>query len=140
MREALLLSYLPRLSQADLDHLLWACDLNFVRGEDSVVRAIWAGQPFVWQIYPQHDDAHHDKLNAFLTMLQADTSLQQFHAVWNGLVDPNAALQRMDRVFPEMDPGHGHVLYFRLANAAPASLRSLRRPVEAVLRAGKPPV
>jgi len=52
----------------------------------------------------------------------------------------NALLQRMDRVFPEMDPGHGHVLYFRLANAAPASLRSLRRPVEAVLRAGKPPV
>ena len=25
-------------------------------------------------------------------MLQADTSLQQFHAVWNGLADPNAAL------------------------------------------------
>ena len=92
VREALSLSYLPRLSQADFDHLLWACDLNFVRGEDSVVRAIWAGQPFVWQIYPQHDDAHHDKLNAFLTMLQADTSLQQFHAVWNGLADPNAAL------------------------------------------------
>ena len=60
----------------------WWC---FVRGEDSVVRAIWAGKPLVWQIYPQHDDAHHDKLNAFLTMLQADASLQQFHAVWNGI-------------------------------------------------------
>ncbi len=48
-------------------------------------------------------------------------------------------LARMDRVFPEIDPTHGHVLYFRLANAEPASMRSLRRPVEAVLRAGKPP-
>ena len=91
-REVLSISYLPRLSQADFDHLLWACDLNFVRGEDSVVRALWAGQPLVWQIYPQHDDAHHDKLNAFLNMLQADPSLQQFHAVWNGLTDHNAAL------------------------------------------------
>jgi len=49
-------------------------------------------------------------------------------------------LARMDRVFPEIDPSHGHVLYFRLANAEPASLRSLRRPVEAALRAGKPPL
>ncbi len=48
-------------------------------------------------------------------------------------------LQRMDRVFPEIDREHGHVLYFRLANAEPASMRSLRRPVDAVLRAGKPP-
>lgn len=86
------ISYLPRLDQADFDHLLWACDLNFVRGEDSVVRALWAGRPLVWQIYPQHDNAHHDKLNAFLRLLQADASLQQFHALWNGLADPSAAL------------------------------------------------
>ncbi len=43
---------LPWLSQPDYDHLLWACDLNIVRGEDSLVRALWAGAPFVWQIYP----------------------------------------------------------------------------------------
>ncbi len=49
-------------------------------------------------------------------------------------------LGRMDRAFPEIDPSHGHVLYFRLANAEPATVRSLRRPVDAVLRAGKPPV
>ena len=53
------ISYLPLLEQAEFDHLLWASDLNFVRGEDSLVRALWAGKPFVWQIYPQHDDAHH---------------------------------------------------------------------------------
>lgn len=57
---------LPWFTQADFDRLLWACDLNFVRGEDSFVRAMWAGAAFVWQIYPQHDAAHAGKLEAFL--------------------------------------------------------------------------
>ncbi|MDB5744024.1 MAG: hypothetical protein JWR68_2339 [Polaromonas sp.] len=78
------ISYLPLLTQRDFDHLLWACDLNFVRGEDSVVRALWAAKPFVWQIYPQHDGAHLDKLDAFLDMLQAPASLRRFHLAWNG--------------------------------------------------------
>ena len=65
--------------------MLWACDFNAVRGEDSLVRALWAGQAFVWHIYPQHDNAHHDKLGAFLDWLQAPASLRQFHATWNGL-------------------------------------------------------
>lgn len=46
---------LPFVEQDHYDELLWACDLNFVRGEDSCVRAQWAGKPFVWHIYPQHD-------------------------------------------------------------------------------------
>jgi uncharacterized repeat protein (TIGR03837 family) len=65
--------------------MLWACDLNFVRGEDSLARALWAGQAFVWQIYPQHDDAHHGKLEAFLDWLDAPPSLRAFHRVWNGV-------------------------------------------------------
>jgi uncharacterized repeat protein (TIGR03837 family) len=76
-------SYLPLLDQIDFDHLLWSCDLNFVRGEDSLVRALWAGQPLVWQIYPQHDDAHHSKLDAFLDVIDAPASLRHFHHVWN---------------------------------------------------------
>ena len=79
------ISYLPTITQNDFDHLLWACDINFVRGEDSLVRALWAGQPFIWQIYPQHDDAHHAKLQAFLDWLQAPASLRHAYAVWNGL-------------------------------------------------------
>ncbi|MHB1200713.1 MAG: elongation factor P maturation arginine rhamnosyltransferase EarP [Polaromonas sp.] len=79
----LLISYLPLLTQRDYDHLLWACDLNFVRGEDSVARALWAGKPFVWQIYPQHDDVHLAKLHAFLDWLEAPASLRAFHAAWN---------------------------------------------------------
>ena len=76
---------LSHLSQTDYDHLLWACDLNFVRGEDSVVRAIWAGKPFVWHIYPQDDQAHHTKLQAFCETLQMPQDLAAIHAVWNGI-------------------------------------------------------
>ena len=63
------ISQLPYLSQTDFDHLLLAGDFNFVRGEDSLVRALWAGKPFAWHIYPQDDLAHHDKLHAFETAL-----------------------------------------------------------------------
>lgn len=77
------ISYLPLRTQRDYDHLLWACDLNFVRGEDSLVRALWAGKPFVWQIYPQEDDAHLVKLHAFLDRLDAPPSLRALHEGWN---------------------------------------------------------
>ena len=82
-RGTLSISYLTALAQTDYDHLLWSCDLNFVRGEDSVVRALWAGRPFIWQIYPQEDGAHEDKLSAFLDMLTAGPALRQAHLWWN---------------------------------------------------------
>jgi len=87
---SLSISYLPAVTQIDYDHLLWACDLNFVRGEDSFVRALWAGRPFVWQIYPQDDGAHAAKLEAFLDWLDAPPSLRQFHHVWSGTDGANA--------------------------------------------------
>lgn len=82
---SLSISYLPTLTQTDYDQLLWACDLNFVRGEDSLVRAIWAGKPLVWHIYPQEDHAHHAKLGAFLDRMEAPRTLHQWHHYWNGL-------------------------------------------------------
>ena len=77
------ITWLPLLTQHDFDHLLWSADLNFVRGEDSLVRALWAGKPLVWQIYPQDDGAQHDKLEAFLNLLQAPPSLRSLHQHWN---------------------------------------------------------
>ncbi|WP_394789403.1 elongation factor P maturation arginine rhamnosyltransferase EarP [Rhodoferax sp.] len=85
LRQQLSISYLPALTQHDFDNLLWAADWNLVRGEDSLVRAIWAGKPFVWQIYPQDDAAHHAKLEAFMNLAQAPASLRQFHRVWNAV-------------------------------------------------------
>jgi len=88
---ALRLTWLPHLPQPEFDHLLWAGDLNFVRGEDSLVRALWAGRPFVWHIYPQHDNAHHAKLDAFLDWLDAPASLRDAHRAWNGVAPAEAA-------------------------------------------------
>jgi uncharacterized repeat protein (TIGR03837 family) len=82
---------LPYLEQADFDRLLAACDINFVRGEDSLVRAIWAGAPFVWQLYPQDDGVHAAKLEAFLDRFLAGASPELSASVralfqrWNGL-------------------------------------------------------
>ena len=94
---------LPHLSQNDFDHLLWACDINLVRGEDSLVRALWAGKPFVWHIYPQDDGAHWPKLDAFLDWLQAPPALRALHQAWNASAPPPgrpntpfAALAAMD--------------------------------------------
>ena len=85
--------YLPTGTQQQFDEMLWASDLNFVRGEDSLVRAIWAGKPFIWQIYPQDDNAHHAKLAAFLDWLNAPASLRLAHAVWNGISAADDTLQ-----------------------------------------------
>ncbi|MGI9134460.1 MAG: elongation factor P maturation arginine rhamnosyltransferase EarP, partial [Rhodoferax sp.] len=43
LQQAPLWSALPYTDQRGFDEILWACDLNFVRGEDSLVRALWAG-------------------------------------------------------------------------------------------------
>jgi uncharacterized repeat protein (TIGR03837 family) len=80
---------LPWLSHRGYDELLWSCDVNFVRGEDSLVRAVWAGAPFIWQIYPQDDGAHHIKLDAFLSRAFPDRcsstaeAVRQIWACWN---------------------------------------------------------
>ena len=80
---------IPFLSQAGYDRLLWACDLNFVRGEDSFVRALWAGKPLIWNIYPQQDAVHLQKLEAFLAIYLQDTpeaqALSAFWRAWNGI-------------------------------------------------------
>ena len=90
-RGALELRIVPFMPQAEYDELLWACDLNFVRGEDSFVRAQWAARPFVWQIYPQQDAAHVRKLEAFLECYcaglpkDAHDAVSQMMRAWNGV-------------------------------------------------------
>jgi len=60
-----------------------AQDLNLVRGEDSLARAIWAGKAFLWQLYPQDDGVHLKKLTAFLKASQAPEVVVQAHLAWN---------------------------------------------------------
>jgi len=78
---------LPFVAQERYDELLWACDVNFVRGEDSFVRAQWAGRPFVWHIYPQHDGVHMQKLRAFMDLYcagLAPEAAQALRSLWEG--------------------------------------------------------
>jgi uncharacterized repeat protein (TIGR03837 family) len=91
-RGALTVRVLPFVSQQDYDKLLWACDVNFVRGEDSFVRAQWAGKPFIWHIYPQDQNLHHVKLRAFLQRHAPDSdSVTALSLRWNGALADDAA-------------------------------------------------
>ncbi|MDZ4202076.1 MAG: elongation factor P maturation arginine rhamnosyltransferase EarP [Gallionella sp.] len=100
---------LPFVEQERYDELLWACDVNFVRGEDSCVRALWAGKPFVWQIYPQHDAVHWGKLQAFLNLYCASLSHVAREAVqglwreWNSEGGAGAAWSAYAAVSGELE-------------------------------------
>jgi uncharacterized repeat protein (TIGR03837 family) len=96
----------PFLAQDRYDQLLWACDVNFVRGEDSFVRAQWAARPFVWQVYPQDEGAHWVKLSAFLARYTATLNRAQAAAVtslweaWNRGGEPRSG-ENAGRGIPE---------------------------------------
>lgn len=89
-RGQLRLHAIPFVDQDGYDRLLWRCDVNFVRGEDSIVRAQWAARPFIWQIYRQADDVHLCKLAALLDRYCAEQAAASAAAVrrlsdaWNG--------------------------------------------------------
>ncbi|NWD52894.1 elongation factor P maturation arginine rhamnosyltransferase EarP, partial [Pseudomonas gingeri] len=84
-RRALTVQVLPFVPQTAYDRLLWSCDFNAVRGEDSFIRAQWAGRPLLWHIYRQEDDIHLDKLEAFLalyTLGLSEPALTAFTGWW----------------------------------------------------------
>ncbi|AQW67852.1 MULTISPECIES: elongation factor P maturation arginine rhamnosyltransferase EarP [Pseudomonas] len=74
VRGSLTVQVLPFVSQDDFDRLLWSCDFNAVRGEDSFVRAQWAAKPMLWHIYVQEENAHWEKLEAFLALYRRGLS------------------------------------------------------------------
>jgi len=80
---------LPLLPQRAFDHLLWSCDLNLVRGEDSLVRAIWAGVPFIWQAYRQEGGAHLAKVEALIERLALPGDVAALWRAWNAAVAPD---------------------------------------------------
>ncbi|OOH78123.1 hypothetical protein BOW65_19825 [Pseudomonas koreensis] len=84
VRQSLTVQVLPFVRQDQYDHLLWCCDFNAVRGEDSFVRAQWAGRPMLWHIYQQDEDIHLDKLDAFLALYTKGLSPAAAEAM-NGL-------------------------------------------------------
>lgn len=97
----------PFGTQEAFDRLLWRSDVNFVRGEDSFVRAQWASRPFVWQPYPQDEQAHRLKRDAFLARYCTDLAPEL-----------QSAVETMWRAFDDEDGG-------ALADAWPSFHRSI---------------
>lgn len=124
-RGSLTVQVLPFVRQEDYDRLLWCCDFNVVRGEDSFVRAQWAGRPLLWHIYEQDDDAHWAKLDAFLALylagLSADAAraLTDFWRAWNAGQAGSAGWSAVLEHWPEIE---SHAGKWCLQQAAHADL------------------
>ena len=79
-----------------------------MRGEESFIRAQWAGRPLVWHIYPQEDDAHWDKLHAFLDLYAhelsptANAALREFWRAWNAGQGAGEAWTALVREYPTL--------------------------------------
>ncbi|MEJ5043179.1 elongation factor P maturation arginine rhamnosyltransferase EarP [Pseudomonas sp. B21-036] len=107
-RGALTVQILPFVSQDDYDRLLWCCEFNAVRGEDSFVRAQWAGRPLLWHIYVQEEYAHWEKLEAFLDhytqglSAPAAAALVALWRAWNMDRDMGQAWRELLAHWPEL--------------------------------------
>ncbi|KAA0943247.1 elongation factor P maturation arginine rhamnosyltransferase EarP [Pseudomonas sp. ANT_H14] len=107
-RGALTVQVLPFVPQDQYDQLLWCCDFNAVRGEDSFVRAQWAGRPLLWHIYRQDEDIHLDKLDAFLALYTeglspaAKVALVDLWQAWNAGGDMAKSWKMLLEHWPEV--------------------------------------
>lgn len=99
---------LPFMQQEQYDRLLWSCDFNAVRGEDSFVRAQWAGRPLLWHIYQQADNAHLEKLDAFLALYKeglsvaAQVALSDLWHAWNTGLAVEESWNQLLESWPEL--------------------------------------
>lgn len=113
---SLTLQILPFLKQDDYDKLLWCMDINFVRGEDSFVRAQWAGKPFLWHIYRQEENAHIIKLNAFLDhyLDQSESELATaISSLWLGWNHETSVSTEWSNIFARLPEWQKHTLAWR---------------------------
>ncbi|MEA9978503.1 elongation factor P maturation arginine rhamnosyltransferase EarP [Pseudomonas sp. 10B1] len=124
-RGALTVQILPFVGQDDYDRLLWSCDFNAVRGEDSFVRAQWAGRPLLWHIYEQDDDAHWVKLDAFLELYlkglspSASQALKSVWQAWNSANEMGPHWSELLLHWPEVTE---HAEHWCLEQASQADL------------------
>lgn len=116
--------YLPLLTHRQYDALLRQCQLNCVRGEDSLVRALWAQRPFLWQLYEQEGGHHAAKLQAFIDQMALPPTWAQCLLAWNQLPTTTLAPQcaedtntpSMPKIEPTQWASTAHRLACTLAN------------------------
>ena len=86
---------LPFLQQEEWDELLTKMNFLFIRGEDSLSRAVLCGVPFVWHAYIQDENYHLVKVNALLDLLTQKFSIEEkkyLTELWNDYNTPNEPL------------------------------------------------
>lgn len=124
-RGQLHIQVLPFMRQEQYDQLLWSCDFNVVRGEDSFVRAQWAGRPLLWHIYEQADGAHLEKLDAFLALykegLSADAQAALV-ALWHAWNSNGASAESWKQLLGSWPEQAEHAEEWCLARAAQTDL------------------
>ncbi|WP_407276567.1 elongation factor P maturation arginine rhamnosyltransferase EarP [Halothiobacillus sp. DCM-1] len=126
---------LPFVPQREFDRLLWPNWLNIVRGEDSLTRALWAGKPFIWQIYPTEDDAHWPKLEALMAALSeglppaAKQAWRQVNLDWNAQSFHPAHWLAFEAAYPQLSTHFAQI---------PQRLRTLPELSDTLLRLAQP--
>ncbi|MDD3144831.1 MAG: elongation factor P maturation arginine rhamnosyltransferase EarP [Candidatus Gracilibacteria bacterium] len=60
---------MPFLEIDDYGNFLRYCDINFVRGENSLIQSLIFGKPTIWDIYKENNNAHIEKIDDFLNFL-----------------------------------------------------------------------
>lgn len=104
---------MPFVPQDDFDSILTACDFNIVRGEDSIVRALWSNQPFLWQLYPQDAQAHMDKLRAWLELTGFTSDIHDLFSTFNTGDKP--AVRKLTEAFFKKSPETASTVYQRFS-------------------------
>lgn len=124
-RGQLHIQVLPFIQQDQYDRLLWSCDFNAVRGEDSFVRAQWAGRPLLWHIYQQADNAHLEKLDAFLALYKEGLSADGQRALvelWHAWNTGQSVKESWDQLLQNAPELHAHAEQWCLQRASQADL------------------
>ncbi len=77
--------FMPLIEQQEYDTLLCCADFNMVRGEDSLVQAVMAGKPFIWNAYLQEEKYQKVKVEAFLEIFRPFFDSESLFATYRDL-------------------------------------------------------
>lgn len=102
-KDKIMLHRFEFVEQYQYDYLLSLSDINFVRGEDSFVRAIWAGKPLVWHIYPQEEQTHINKLQAWLNSYSMPQEYRNLLLAWNRTGEESTCTEVLSSFFQKAD-------------------------------------
>lgn len=108
--------------QSKFDEILFKADLNLVRGEDSIVRAMLSGKPFLWNIYPQSEDTHKEKLKALFARMKEHI---QYLDIINKIEDLNLSYNHYGDAIENLDLIEFYPSWLQISKIWATHLKSL---------------